>query len=517
MRKVIFLISFISLVSGCIFLSGWKSLSSGAGAIIPVSDGTDRVDTNAIKYFPLQTGNSWTYKVISSAGDTSFTKIIVLSDTVINGTAYCKLSSQLPFLPGNLVTIDSVTGNIYSYSENPECQFRNKGTLLDSLSAGNGDKTLRCSGSSFYGQCLDTLSEFIFGIKRETKMMLSPAMPQLKLMNRFAEKIGIIYASKLEGAISTFCNLTGCLINGELIGDTSTLVNISGKVVYSDNNLPAVNGYVKALRLNRTSGEIIVIDSAQINSDGIYSLFSIPTDNCYIVAYPNSEEVSDFVATYYPSTVDWQAAERVTVNTSSNNMKISVYRKSVQQNGYSISGKVYPAQNNFNGLKDANIYIKQGNIFRAFCKSDVNGLYSANHLLPGTYTMVVNRIGYFDFTQNITISGGNLENINFFLISTFVKEVNGYSNQPKNFKLAQNFPNPFNPETIIRFEVPKPAFVSLKVYNSLGKEISELVNEMKQQGIYEVDFSSKNLSSGVYFYTLSSEDYIETKRMVIIR
>jgi hypothetical protein len=91
------------------------------------------------------------------------------------------------------------------------------------------------------------------------------------------------------------------------------------------------------------------------------------------------------------------------------------------------------------------------------------------------------------------------------------------SNMPKEFKLTQNFPNPFNPMTKINFALPKQGFVTLKIYDIIGREIKTLVNEVKQTGYYTVDFNGSSLASGVYFYRIQSGDFISVKRMVLIK
>ncbi len=90
-----------------------------------------------------------------------------------------------------------------------------------------------------------------------------------------------------------------------------------------------------------------------------------------------------------------------------------------------------------------------------------------------------------------------------------------------NFELSQNYPNPFNPVTSIQFVVGSRLFVTLKVFDVLGNEIATLVNEEKQPGIYEVEFNSSSLkhlpSSGIYFYQLKAGDYVETKKMILLK
>ena len=88
---------------------------------------------------------------------------------------------------------------------------------------------------------------------------------------------------------------------------------------------------------------------------------------------------------------------------------------------------------------------------------------------------------------------------------------------PNKFKLYQNYPNPFNPSTKIRFSVSSPGLVSLKVYNILGQEITTLVNEEKSKGSYEVTFNASNLPSGIYFYRLQVSNFIETKKMNLLK
>ncbi|MFO7527071.1 MAG: YCF48-related protein [Ignavibacteriaceae bacterium] len=87
----------------------------------------------------------------------------------------------------------------------------------------------------------------------------------------------------------------------------------------------------------------------------------------------------------------------------------------------------------------------------------------------------------------------------------------------ENFELYQNYPNPFNPSTTISYQIPEESNVSLKVYNLLGSEVAVLVNEEKPAGIYEVEFISDNLSSGIYFYTLNAGNFIKTKKMILLR
>jgi subtilisin-like proprotein convertase family protein len=88
---------------------------------------------------------------------------------------------------------------------------------------------------------------------------------------------------------------------------------------------------------------------------------------------------------------------------------------------------------------------------------------------------------------------------------------------PEMFALDQNFPNPFNPSTTIRYELPRTAYVTLSVFDMLGREVSVLVNDGMDAGHHEVQFDASRLSTGVYFYRLRAENFVSTKKMLILR
>jgi M6 family metalloprotease-like protein len=91
------------------------------------------------------------------------------------------------------------------------------------------------------------------------------------------------------------------------------------------------------------------------------------------------------------------------------------------------------------------------------------------------------------------------------------------SEKPTEYSLMQNYPNPFNPTTTISYSVPKNGLVTLKVYDILGKEVAELVNETKETGNYSVTFNASELPSGIYFYTLTSGNFMATKKLILLK
>ncbi|MCB9499688.1 MAG: T9SS type A sorting domain-containing protein [Erysipelotrichaceae bacterium] len=102
----------------------------------------------------------------------------------------------------------------------------------------------------------------------------------------------------------------------------------------------------------------------------------------------------------------------------------------------------------------------------------------------------------------------------FYSTITDVKEEDVIMSE---YLLMQNYPNPFNPITTISYSIPRSGFVKLNVYNLLGEEISNLVNEEKMVGSYKVDFNASSLTSGVYFYTLQTDDFVETRKLILLK
>ena len=88
---------------------------------------------------------------------------------------------------------------------------------------------------------------------------------------------------------------------------------------------------------------------------------------------------------------------------------------------------------------------------------------------------------------------------------------------PEKYSLYQNYPNPFNPSTNIKFDIHKQGIASLKVFDLLGKEIETLVDENLSVGTYEVTFNASSLPSGIYFYVLKTGDFVESKKMMLVK
>jgi hypothetical protein len=103
--------------------------------------------------------------------------------------------------------------------------------------------------------------------------------------------------------------------------------------------------------------------------------------------------------------------------------------------------------------------------------------------------------------------------------AAYVDAVVGVSNETvvKEYSLSQNYPNPFNPSTTIKFALPKAGMVSLKIYNTLGEEVAELINREMNAGVKKINFDASHLSSGLYIYRISTNNFIDVKKMLLLK
>ncbi len=159
-----------------------------------------------------------------------------------------------------------------------------------------------------------------------------------------------------------------------------------------------------------------------------------------------------------------------------------------------------------------------------FAGTSVGIYYSAD---TGAHWSSVSNPGSFDPSPAVRIEsdGSYLYAASYTdgLWRRSISEMTGVSGQaqagflPTAFSLGQNYPNPFNPSTDIEYQIPKQAYVTLKVYNLLGQEVATIVDEHKQPGVYHVRWDASRLPSGIYFYKLNAGDFRQTKRMVLVK
>lgn len=141
-----------------------------------------------------------------------------------------------------------------------------------------------------------------------------------------------------------------------------------------------------------------------------------------------------------------------------------------------------------------------------------------HRFLPtGFFTFTFSAPNYFSKTiANVRAQYDSTTFLNVQLRSSLIN-VPGNNSQISSFELKQNFPNPFNPVTLIKYFIPNKNFVELKIYDSKGTEVQTLINNFQNEGEYEISFDAKNLASGIYYYKLSAGNFSDTKKMILLK
>ena len=193
----------------------------------------------------------------------------------------------------------------------------------------------------------------------------------------------------------------------------------------------------------------------------------------------------------------WMAAPRVLINGSSYEMIYSAFGGGVVRIGYATS------QDGLAWTKyDGNPVLSQGS----------SGTWDDKFMFSGSVILA-------DSTYEMWYAGfdGGTWRIGYATSKLGPVSVQPSENPIETFNLSQNFPNPFNPETKIEYTLSKPGEVSLKIYNLLGQEVARLVSEVQQAGYHKVIWDASTITSGIYFYRLEAGDFIQTRKMVLLK
>lgn len=144
----------------------------------------------------------------------------------------------------------------------------------------------------------------------------------------------------------------------------------------------------------------------------------------------------------------------------------------------------------------------------------------------GTVVAVNNSTGNNPFTLTAPAPGIYTVNAGFknpnrrwdsVMVDISVTDIGENASNPILYKLYDNYPNPFNPSTKIKFSIPSSEFVTLKVYEVLGSEVATLINEEKPAGNFEITWNAESVPSGVYFYTLQAGNFVESRKMILMK
>jgi hypothetical protein len=152
------------------------------------------------------------------------------------------------------------------------------------------------------------------------------------------------------------------------------------------------------------------------------------------------------------------------------------------------------------------------NCLRVRKKEYQNGTYHGFHFMTSNgASLVVSSRNHQPGTGNIQVEGV------LYVLGDLFSSIPRSEEQPHQYRLLQNFPNPFNPSTTITFGVPRSSHVILKLYNFLGQEIQTLVNEQLHPGQFEVQWHADGMASGVYFYRIQAGDFSESRKLLLAK
>ena len=257
---------------------------------------------------------------------------------------------------------------------------------------------------------------------------------------------------------------------------------------------------------------------------GSYFVFAVPLGS-YAPAFYSSDTV----------TTRWKRATKVVINGNSvSGINIYVQEIPISAEGYAdISGTLSLTSGTASTMAGAIVYANRGNVVAGFAITDVKGNYSIDGLAPGAYSLFVDRLGYNagpnpvpgDVPAHVgTVSydaSGNPVNtsVPLSISSLTAPLVVGETSalQPTQYTLEQNYPNPLNPSTTIRYALPVSGRVAVRVYNVLGQVVATLIEGNQNAGTHEVSFDASALSSGVYFYRIESGSFEAVKKMMLLK
>lgn len=311
-------------------------------------------------------------------------------------------------------------------------------------------------------------------------------------------------------------NISG--INFVLEANVEGTASISGGVFNSAKE--GVNAMLIAMKLGMDRFHKYGNLREFTNDNGNYSINNLPAGDYILFTIPEEGYLPTFYKEDGTMTVNWREADILTLNANSNLDAINFTVLDIPvkpTNGYAeIAGTILSSENQ--PVVDAYIYIyNQNNELISYSVSDQNGNYYAAGLAPGVYSVSCDNYSFsHEEDSDVVVSLEEQTTVNFKLTSDTPVEVNESIIAPR-YQLTQNYPNPFNPSTTIKFSILERSDVKLRVYDILGKEIKLLINEELNPGEYSVQFIGDNLTSGLYFYELSTNKFKQTRKMLLLK
>lgn len=371
-----------------------------------------------------------------------------------------------------------------------------------------------------------------------------------------------IYAGGLTGANSRIWKSTNSGLSWDTIytGSGQTMWEIAFD---ANNNMYVANYSTGVLKSTNNGQNFTLIDASNFSNKNVQGIKCGPNNHVYATTSTGffrstngginwSESATLAGLNCLPVLVDKDSANIIYVGVSSGGgVGIGVYRST--DFGVTFSTNLNPNKNGYNLMQtpNGNLYMITTTAPYNFDRSTNKGLtwttiantpnamrgvaywsnfdffVSGNAGVVYSHTQGTDWSNYGSFTLSATpiavkqtrvFAGTSGANGGVWWASIPLTGIEPISNIiPDKFLLKQNYPNPFNPSTSIEFQIAKPGFASLKIFDINGKEVSDLVNQNLSPGSYKINFNASEFSSGIYFYTLKTGNFQETRRMVLIK
>ncbi len=302
-------------------------------------------------------------------------------------------------------------------------------------------------------------------------------------------------------------NLSG--INFDLVQNPLAVNTLSGRIV--DSSGSGVPSHVLLVRLLPNSA--MRVRYVPTDSLGNYLFQHLVPGRFLVKAVPMNGFAPAWYAENECGIRNWHNADVVEVLSNVSNIDVCV--RPYRRDGFCrISGNISEGGGNLfsaAGLGGVSVYAVSGitGEVEGYDITEDDGSYSIDNLTPGSYTVTIDKEGYVSGNSPVVTvdetNGYDAGNQDVGITSDpLLGVVNNQPEMPKAFQLYQNFPNPFNPVTVIRYDVPVASIVTLKVYNLIGQRVQTLADEVKQAGSYSVrwngtDDNGKQMTSGIYF------------------
>ena len=284
---------------------------------------------------------------------------------------------------------------------------------------------------------------------------------------------------------------------------------------------------------------ILVYDPNEVSSSFQYTLSQLTEDTVF-VANTIDENINNFDALFlflgYPHVLTNEEGDKL-ISFTGNHKPIYIYSKLGEQNIDSVDFWNYIGITSIEGLLVSVLVDSVTGVDSGFTQNVVIDTSFMSGYIPivsgDVDSILIGRADGWEVNTTFRSSNDSLSVIvdlynlidDYGFLQSVLEyfklippmDVNEDFNSIYNFKLLQNYPNPFNPTTRLQYTISSVQFVSLKVFDILGKEVKTLVNEEKPKGEYETEFNGSGLPSGIYFYTLRAGEFVQTKKMMLIK